>query len=162
MRYNSLTFVLALASLWASCGMVSAQGDSYQAELAAARRALAVAKIEARHYWQVEYQRERRELNAAISVADAEVRTFRQQLRAYGPFHSFAYGQQPTLAYRDLKLYIANAETRRRLLIDERNNLVRTHTEHLALLELRVADARARVLDLEGGGLIELEVSEAM
>ena len=158
MRSTSLAFAIALVTSLA--GNTFAQSDSHQAELAAARRALATAKIEARHYWQVEYQRERRELDAAIRVSDEEVRTMRQQLRAFGPFHPFAYGQQPAFAYRNARLCLAEAEARRRLLIAERNDLARSHADHLALLELNVAEARARVVELEGGGVIELDVAQ--
>jgi hypothetical protein len=154
MRLLLLVFVLSVA------GNASAQVDAHETELAAARRALSVAKIEARHYWQVEYQCERRELNAAISVADEEVRTMNDQLRRFGPFHSFAYGQQPAFAYRNARLCLAEAEARRRLLIDQRNDLVRSHSDHLALLQLNVEEARARVVELEGGGVIELDVMQ--
>lgn len=149
---RSFSFLLALAAA-TCCGAGTAFA---QAEIAAARRALAVAKIEARHYWQVEYQRERRELGAAIRVADEEVRTMQRQLRAFGPFHPFAYGQQPAFAYRNARLCLAEAEARRRLLVDERNDLARSHADHRALLELNVAEARARLVELEGGGVIEL------
>ncbi len=158
MRSSTLVFAAAVAGIFSAVGTAAAQNDAYQAELAAARRALAVAKIEARHYWQVEYQCERRELNAAISVADEEVRTMRRQLRSFGPFSPFAYGQLPAFAYRNARLCLAEADARRRLLIDERNDLVRSHSDHLALLQLNVAEARARVVELEGGGVIELDV----
>ena len=154
------TLVFALVSI-VFCSIAAAQTDSRPAELAAARRALAVAKIEARHYWQVEYQCERRELDAAIRVSDEEVRTMRRQLRSFGQFHPFAYGQQPAFAYRNARLCLAEAEAGRRLLIDQRNDLVRAHADHLALLELSVAEARARVVELAGGGVIELEVSRS-
>lgn len=130
----------------------------YRAELAAARRELAATKIEARLYRNSEYECARRELNAEVQLADAEVRTLRREFRRFGPFNSFAYGQQPAFGYRNAKLCLAEAEVRRRLLIEERNNLHRLHTDQLALLQLRVADARARVVELEGGGLIELDV----
>jgi hypothetical protein len=149
-----------MASVSFGVGAASAQSDAVQLELAAARRALEVAKIEARHYWQVELQCQRRELNAAISVADEEVRTMNYALRRFGPFHAFAYGQQPAFEYRNARLCLADAEARRRLLIDERNDLVRSNADHLALLQLNVADARARVVELEGGGVIELDVVE--
>ena len=46
----------------------------------------------------------------------------------------------------------------RRLLIDERNALARTHSDQLALLNLNVSAARERLVALEGGGVIELDV----
>ena len=158
MRCSPLVLVLTLATVGSYPEIARAEIDPYQAELAAARRALAVAKIEARHYWQVEYHGERRALNAAIEFSDAEVRQLRRQLRNLGPFHPFAYGQQPSIIYRDLALCLKDAEIRLRALVDERNNLVRFHSDRQALLELNVADARAIVVALEGGGEIELDV----
>lgn len=134
-----------------------AQNSAPEAELAAARRALAAAQIEARQLWQVDYQCALRELNAAIDVADEEVRTMRRQIRSFGPFHPFAYGQQPAFAYRTARLCLAEAEARRRLLIAERNNLARSFSGDLALLELNVSAARARVVELAGGGVVELD-----
>ena len=139
-------------------GVASADVDSYEAELAAARRDLAAAKIEARLYRHSEFEYARRELNAEIQLSDAEVRTLRREFRRFGPFNAFAYGQQPAWGYRNAKLCLAEAEVRRRLLLEERNNLQRVHVDRLALLELRVADARARLVELEGGGVIELDV----
>lgn len=158
MRSSSLAIATALAGIFSVVGSAAAEDGVYQAELAAARRALAAAKIEARHYWQVDYQCERRELSAAISVADEEVRTMRRQLRSFGPFTPFAYGQLPAFSYRNARLCLAEAEARRRLLIDERNDLTRSHSDQLALLQLNVAEARARLVELEGGGVIELDV----
>jgi hypothetical protein len=130
---------------------------SLEAEIACARRELAAAKIEARHYWQVEYPACRRDLNAEIDFADTEVRTLRREIRKYAPFHSWAWGQLPALGYRDLEPCLKDAETRYRSLVDERNNLQRNSSDQLALLNLRVAEARDRVIALEGGGLIEFE-----
>ncbi len=161
MRFSSLILAVVIAATSSAADSAETQNDPHQAELAAARRALAVAKIEARYYWQVEYQRERRELNASIEFTDAEVQTLRQQLRTLAPFHPFAYGQEPWYGLRDAKLCLKDAEVRLRALIDERNNLVRFHSDHLALLELKVAEARALVVALEGGGEIELGVVQA-
>lgn len=155
------TRIIAIAICWFA-GLVSTAANAndvaYETEVAAARRDLAAAKIEARLYQHAEYECARRELNAEIRLSDAEVRTLRRELRRYGPFNAFAYGQQPAWSYRNAKLCLAEAEIRRRLLIEERNSLHRVHTDQLALLELRVADARARLVELEGGGVIELDV----
>lgn len=153
--------ITAAATCW-FVGLISAVASAsdvaYEAEVAAARRDLAAAKIEARLYQHAEYECSRRELNAEIRLSDAEVRTLRREFRRYGPFNAFAYGQQPAWGYRNAKLCLAEAEVRRRLLIEERNSLHRVHTDRLALLELQVADARARLVELEGGGVIELDV----
>lgn len=138
--------------------VANANDVAYEGEVAAARRDLAAAKIESRLYQHAEYECARRELNAEIRLSDAELRTLRREFRRYGPFNAFAYGQQPAWGYRNAKLCLAEAEVRRRLLIEERNSLHRVHTDQLALMELRVADARARLVELEGGGVIELDV----
>ena len=90
------------------------ENDPNSAELAAARRELVVAKVDARHYWQVEYPRQRRELNAAITLTDAEVRAMKRLLREYGPFSRFSTGQPLFLPIQDLKLCILDAELRLR------------------------------------------------
>jgi hypothetical protein len=161
MRPFSLAIALAALVLSIAHDSASAQDVADPAEIQAARRALEAAKIEARHYWQIEYQCDKRELDAAIRVSDEEVRTMRRQLRRFGPFHAFAYGQQPAFEYRNARLCLAEAEARRRLLIDERNDLARSHGDHLALLNLNVAEARARLVALEGGGIIELDVVQS-
>jgi hypothetical protein len=158
MRFSLPIFAILFAAAFSTAGSAYAQIDLHQAELAAARRALAVAKIEARHYWQVEYQNQRRELNAAIEFTDAEVQTLRQQLRTLAPFRPFAYGQEPWYGLRNARLCLKDAEVRLRALVDERNNLVRFHSDRQALLELNVAEARALVVALEGGGEIALDV----
>jgi len=128
-------------------------------ELAAARRELAIAKLEARHYWQVEYPRRRRELNAAIELTDLEIRAMKRTLREYDPFNRFYTGQPLFLPAQDLRICIRDAELRLDALRAERNNLVRFHSDEGRLLDLRVAEARQRVVALEGGGYIELVTS---
>jgi hypothetical protein len=134
------------------------QIDPFRAELAAARSELVAAKIEARHYWQVEYPRKRRELNAAVTFADAEVRALRRQLWEYGPFSRFSSGEPFSLTIENLRLCLLDAELRLQALRDERNNLIRFHADEGRLYDLRVAAARDRVVELEGGGVIEIEV----
>jgi hypothetical protein len=155
-------FLLAFAFVpFVVCSLdrpAAAQSGADPLEISAARRDLAAAKIEARLYWQSECQCQKRELDAAIRVADEEVRTARRAIRRYGPFHAFAYGQQPTIEYRNVHLCLAEASARRRRLIDERNALARTHSDQLALLNLNVSAARERLVALEGGGVIELDV----
>ena len=59
----------------AICGVTSAFAQnqaSLQARIAA-RRELALAKLDLQNYWQVEYPRQRRELNLAIELTQAEI-----------------------------------------------------------------------------------------
>ena len=157
MHCSRLFYALALTALTFLPETALADVATLEAQIAAARRELTAAKIEAQQFWQVEYPRRRRELNAAIELTDAEIRTLRRQIRSYGPFNTFAYGQLPAIGFRELPLCLKEAEIRYRALVDERNNLARSHANELQLLELRVAAARERVLALEGGGLIEFE-----
>lgn len=160
MRRYAIPGLLALLGMFLLPTISSAQVEVDPAELAAARRELALAKLEARHYWQVEYPRRRRELNAAIEMADAELRAMRRQLREYEPFNFYSTGSALLLPAEELRLCILDAELRLRALRDERNNLVRFHADEGRLLDLRVAEARQRVVALEGGGYIELATSE--
>jgi hypothetical protein len=160
MRCAPPAIVFVLYAVCFGPNVAHAQNSADPAELAAARRELAVAKIEARHYWQVEYPRRRRELNAEITFADAELRAMKRLMREYGPFSLFSTGEPLFLPIQDLKLCILDAELRLRALRDERINLVRFHSEEGQLLDLRVADARARVVALEGGGVIEFQAAE--
>lgn len=157
MRRFLFAIALAIPVVSSSDRPAAAQSGADPLEISAARRELAAAKIEARLYLQTEYQCQKRELDAAIRIADEEVRTARRAIRRYGPFHAFAYGQQPTIEYRNVRLCLAEAEARRRLLIDERNALSRTRSDQLALLNLNVSAARERLVALEGGGMIELD-----
>ncbi|MGD9635559.1 MAG: hypothetical protein AB7G28_10785 [Pirellulales bacterium] len=150
--------LFSVAVAVASCSATHAQQVASDAEIAAARRDLAAAKLESQLYIQNEYDCARRELNAAIRVADEEVRTMRRNLKSFGPFNPFAYGQLPAFHYRNARLCLAEAEARRRLLIDERSNLVRTKGTEFALMQLNVEAARARLVELSGGGVIELDV----
>ena len=68
MRLFSILFVSA--AVVASCCVESvvAQGPSLQTRLAA-RRELELAKIDLRNYWQIDYPRQKRELDAAVEMA---------------------------------------------------------------------------------------------
>lgn len=158
MRPASLAIALATFLVAFGYESASAQSVADQAAIDAARRDVAAAKLEAQQITQLDFQCRRRELNAAIRVSDEELRTLRRDLRRYGPFHAFAYGQLPTFQYRNLRLCIADADARRRLLIAERNDLQRAYNNEVALLNLNVAAARARLVELSGGGTIELDV----
>jgi hypothetical protein len=119
------------------------------AERMAARRELALAKLELRHYWQVEYPRQRRHLNAAIELTELEVRNMKRLLRSYDPFDNFITGQPLELTIQELKLCLYEAELRLRDLWAERNALVRFHSDDWRILEMKVQDARMRVVELE-------------
>jgi hypothetical protein len=149
MRFSSLVFpaAFALASMVPLIG--AAQEDSTYAARMAARRDLELAKMELRHYWQIEYPRQQRHLNAAIEMTEAEIRDYRARLREYGPFDRFSLGQPFLVTLQELRMRLRDAELRLRDLWAERNALVRFHSDEWRILELAVQDARLRVAKLE-------------
>ncbi|MEX2317765.1 MAG: hypothetical protein WD669_11475 [Pirellulales bacterium] len=153
MRFFFVSVGLAIALLQipsAACG----QDDAVQAARAAARRALEMANLELRLYLQVEHPREMRHLDAQIKLAEAEVKAYEERRREYEPFNKFSTGRPLLLPMQSLRLCLLEAELRLDDLRAERNALVRFHSDRWRLLELRALDARAHVVELEGGGQI--------
>jgi hypothetical protein len=102
-----------------------------------------------RNYSQVEYPRQQRELNAAIELTDMEVRDLQARLRAYGPYGHFSGGVPFMVTLQNTRMCLRDAELRLNDLRAERNNLVRFHSDRYRELELRIYEARVRVLQLE-------------
>jgi hypothetical protein len=105
--------------------------------------------MDLRHYWQVEYPRQQRLLNAAIELTRCEIRDLRWRLRQYEPFTRFSTGDPFMVTIQNTQLCLREAELRLRDLWSERNALVRYHADQYRELELRVHDARLRVVALE-------------
>jgi hypothetical protein len=122
---------------------------TYAEERAAARRDLQLAKIDFRNYWQIEYPRIRRELDARIRLTEEEIRIYKDRIRLYRPFDRFSIGSAVRLPLQDLRICLLEAELRLRDLWAERGNLVRFRTAEWRELELRLHDARVRVAQLE-------------
>ena len=118
-------------------------------ERIAVRRDLDVAKMNLRYYWQVEYPRKQRALDAEIECTRAEIENNRWLLREYGPFNRFSTGQPFPITIRDLQMCIQNSEFRLNDLLAERNALVRFHADQFRVLAADVYAARARIVDLE-------------
>lgn len=148
MRYSPVAIYLAIFVL--SCGsVVSAQeGASLQARMAA-RRDLERAKTDLRFYWQVEYPRQRRELDAAIQLTRLEIEDNERLLREYRPFTHFSIGNPFPIAVRELRACIVAGQIRLNDLLAEHNALVRFHSDDFRALEAQVYEARLRVLELE-------------
>jgi hypothetical protein len=123
--------------------------DSPAAERAAARRDLEAARLELRHYLQVEHPRQKRHLDAAIKLTDAEVRALRDRLREYRAFDKFSTGGPLFVTIQDVRMCLLDAELRLKDLRAERNNLIRFHSDEWRLLEIRAYEARVRVAELE-------------
>jgi hypothetical protein len=156
MRFSPSILLAAIAMLSIAPSTTSAQeAPSYIARLNA-RRDLELAKIELRHYWQVEYPRQQRHLNAAIELTEREIRDYRARLRAYRPFDRFSTGQPFLITLQELRMCLRDAELRLQDLWAERNALVRFHSDQWRLLEMKAYEARLRVAELEA----ELEADE--
>jgi hypothetical protein len=105
--------------------------------------------MELRHYWQVEYPRQQRLLNSAIELTRTEIRDLEARLRAYRPFTRFSTGDPFMVTIQNTRRCLREAELRLRDLWAERNALVRYHSDDYRALELRVHEARLRVVELE-------------
>jgi hypothetical protein len=149
MRFSLAPLCLAIAALALLPEVARAQVEALESDLLTARRELELAKIEFRDYWQVEYPRLRRELDARIDLTEAEIRNYRERLRLYMPFDRFSTGGALVLPLQDLRMCLREAEWRLRDLWAERSNLVRFRTPDWRALELRVHDARLRLASLE-------------
>src|SRR4051794_37705161 len=90
----------------AICGVTSAFGQNQASlpERIAARRELAIAQLELRNYWQIEYPRQRRELNLAIELTQAEIDGNRDQQEALRPFTRFTIGEPFPLTVANLRV----------------------------------------------------------
>lgn len=154
MRFSTTIGCLAWAILCTIPLAANAQTDAMQIQRRDARRVLEMAKLELRLYLQVEYPRELRRLDSAIRLTQAEVNAAKERLRAYGPFSRFSTGQAFLVSIQDDKLCLLEAELRLQDLKDERCALVRFHSDHWRLLELKAQQARDYLVQLEGGEVL--------
>jgi len=123
----------------------------------AARRDLDLARMELRHYWQVEYPRMRRDLDGAIELAQDEIKVYDARERDLRPFTRFSLGEPFPITIQELHLCRKKAELRLKDLQAERNNLVRFHGDDFRVLELKVLEARLRVAALEANDVVVAE-----
>jgi hypothetical protein len=115
----------------------------------AARRELERAKTDLRFYWQIEYPRQCRELDAAIECTRIEIEDNTRLLREYEPFTRFSIGAPFPITVRELRACIVAGQLHLNDLLAEHNALVRFHSDDFRALEAQVYEARQRVLDLE-------------
>jgi len=153
MRFSPAAICLAIGLLGLLPSSLLAQNDSYYEERAVARRELELAKMELRHYVQVEYPRLRRHLDAEIRLTQAEIRNYKARLHEYRPFDRFSTGSPFTITLQELRMCLLAAELRLRDLWAERNALVRYHSDEWRVLEMVVYEARLRVAAIEERGL---------
>src|SRR5262249_3889699 len=111
---------------------------------------LELAKLDLQNYWQVEYPRQRRELNQAIELTEAEIKGIEEQQDVLRPSYTrFTLDQPFPLSWAELRVCHKAADFRLTNLQGERNNLIRFHADQFRILEMRVQAARQRVADLE-------------
>jgi hypothetical protein len=159
MKFSPHLLSLAIAVICSAPMSVQGQESPYVQERAAARRELYLAKVDFRNYWQIEYPRIRRQLDAQIDLTEAEVRIYKERLRLFRPFDRFSTGSAVAWSLQDMRMCLMEAELRLRDLWAERNNLVRFHTPEWRELELRLHDARVRVAEIEAS--MEIGTNEA-
>ncbi len=149
MRFSPSILFVAIAALCIAPDAACAQDASDRMARLSARRDLELAKMELRHYWQVDYPRQQRHLNAAIKLTEAEIRDYRARLRAYQPYDRFSIGQPFLVTLQELRMCLRDAELRLQDLWAERNALRRFHSDQWRLLEMQAYEARLRVAELE-------------
>jgi hypothetical protein len=157
MRFSPLLTCMVLSVVCSSAASATAQDASSLADRRAARRELELAKMDLRHYWQVEYPRQQRFLIAAIELTKAEVQDLQLRLREYQPYTRFSTGDPFMITIQNTRTCLREAELRLRELWRERSALTRFHSDQWRVLEMRVHEARLRVAELESAE--ELEVS---
>jgi hypothetical protein len=149
MKFSLALVCVSILTSLAPTTLARAQEASDAADRMSARRELELAKMDLRHYWQVEYPRQQRHLHAAIELTQAEVCDLQARLREYEPFSQFSTGDAFWLTIQKTRWCLREAEFRLRDLWAERNALVRFHADQYRELELRVYEARLRVVQLE-------------
>jgi hypothetical protein len=149
MRYSLFLVCLASSVSCLPADIATAQEASINVDRRAARRELELAKMDLRHYWQVEYPRQQRHLNAAVELTRLEIRDLELRLREYRPYTRFSTGDPFMITIQNTRMCLREAELRLRDLWAERNALVRFHSDRWRELEMRVHEARLRVRELE-------------
>jgi hypothetical protein len=148
MKFSLLICSLAIAATCDTTSAIAQQQASLEARITA-RQELELAKLDLRNYWQIEYPRQRRELNLAIELTQAEIEGNQEQQESLRPFTRFSLGEPFPLTIANLRFCRISAELRLNNLFAERNSLIRFHSDEFRILEMRVQAARQRVVDLE-------------
>jgi hypothetical protein len=149
MRFSPSFLVVAITAICLAPSVTCAQDPPRDIARLNARRDLELAKMELRHYWQVEYPRQQRHLNAAIELTEREIRDYKARLKAYRPFDRFSTGQPFLITLQELRYCLRDAELRLHDLWAERNALVRFHSDQWRMLEMNAFEARLRVAQIE-------------
>jgi hypothetical protein len=148
MKFSPAVCLLVIV---ATCSATSAFAQN-QASLharVAARQELELAKLDLQNYWQIEYPRQRREIDLAIELTQAEIQGNQEQQESLRPFTRFSIGEPFPLTIANLRICRQSAELRLNNLQAERNMLIRFHGDQFRILQMRVQAARQRVAELE-------------
>lgn len=133
--------------------LVSAEAQELRSSLTseqiAARRNLELAKRDLRFYLEVEYPRQQRHLSRLMELTRQEISDLQWRLRQYQPFSRFSINDPFMTTIQNTQMCLREAEFRLRNLIAEKVTLNRCHIDTWRDLELRVQQARLRVLELE-------------
>jgi hypothetical protein len=148
MNFSSRICSFAIVAICGATSALAQNQGSLQARMAA-RQELELAKLDLQNYWQIEYPRQRRELNLAIELTQAEIEGNQEQQESLRPFTRFSLGEPFPLTIANLRVCRKAAELRLNALQAERNMLIRFHGDQFRILQMRVQAARQRVLELE-------------
>jgi hypothetical protein len=149
MKFSLVTCIFAVVVICVGAASAVAQNPASLQARIAARQELELAKLDLQNYWQIDYPRQRRELNLAIELTQAEIDANQEQQESLRPFTRFTIGEPFPLTIADLRLCRKAAELRLNNLLAERNALIRFHGDQFRVLEMRVQAARQRVVELE-------------
>ncbi len=148
MKFSPAFYSLVIVAIGGATSATAQEQASLQARIAA-RQELELAKLDLQSYWQIEYPRQRRELDLAIELTRAEIRGNQEQQESLRPFTRFTIGEPFPLTIAGLKICRESAELRLNDLQAQRNMLIRFHGNQFRILQMRVQAARQRVVDLE-------------
>jgi hypothetical protein len=148
MKFSPAIFSLAIVAICGATSVLAQNQASLEARIAA-RQDLRMAQLDLQNYWQIEYPRQRRELNLAIELTQAEIKNNQEAQESLRPFTRFTIGEPFPLTIANLRICRESAELRLNNLLAERGALIRFHGDQFRTLELRVEAARRRLVELE-------------
>jgi hypothetical protein len=148
MKFSPAIYSLAIFAICSDPSALAQNQASLQ-ERVAARHELRMAQLDLQNYWQIEYPRQRRELDLAIELTQAGITNNQEAQESLRPFTRFSIGEPFPLTIANLRVCRTSAELRLNDLQAQRNMLIRFHGDQFRTLEMRVQAARQRVVDLE-------------
>jgi hypothetical protein len=148
MKFSPAVLSIAIVATCGATSVLAQNRASLEARIAA-RQDLRMAQLDLQNYWQIEYPRQRRELNLAIELTEAEIKGNKEAQESLRPFTRFTIGEPFPLTIANLRICRESAELRLNNLLAERGALIRFHGDQFRTLELRVEAARRCLVELE-------------